>query len=48
MCRLQRLMVSHTDDLGPEKRSLYLDGTTPHPFLSELTARRALSLAIDR
>ena len=48
---VERLMVNHTNDdpsLGPEKRSLYLDGTNPHPFLSDPAVRRALSLAIDR
>ena len=48
---VERLMVNHTDDdpsLGLEKRSLYLDGTNPHPFLSDPAVRRALSLAIDR
>ena len=48
---VERLMVNQTNDdpsLGPEKRSLYLDGTNPHPFLSDPTVRRALSLAIDR
>ena len=48
---VERLMVNQTNDdpsLGPEKRSLYLDGTNPHPFLSDPAVRRALSLAIDR
>ena len=49
--RVERLMVNQTNDdpsLGPEKRSLYLDGANPHPFLSDPAVRRALSLAIDR
>ncbi len=48
---VERLVVNLTNDdpdLGPEKRSLYLDGTNPHPFLSDPAVRRALSLAIDR
>ena len=48
---VERLMVNQTNDdssLGPERRSLYLDGTNPHPFLSDPAVRRALSLAIDR
>ncbi len=48
---VERLVVNLTDDnpdLGPEKRSLYLDGTNPHPFLSDPAVRHALSLAIDR
>ena len=48
---VERLMVNQTNvdpALGPERRSLYLDGTNPHPFLSDPEVRRALSLAIDR
>ena len=48
---VERLMVNQTNDdssLGPERRSLYLDGANPHPFLSDRAVRRALSLAIDR
>ena len=48
---VERLMVNQTNDdpgLGAEKRSLYLDGANPHPFLSDPAVRRALSLAIDR
>ena len=48
---VERMMVNQTNDdpsLGPKKRSLYLDGTNPHPFLSDPAVRRALSLAIDR
>ena len=48
---VERLMVNQTNNdssLGPDMRSLYLDGTNPHPFLSDPAVRRALSLAIDR
>ena len=48
---VERLIVNQTNDdpsLGPDKRSLHLDGTNPHPFLSDPAVRRALSLAIDR
>ena len=48
---VERLMVNHTNDdpsLGPERRSLYLDGANPHPFLADPAVRRALSMAIDR
>ena len=48
---VERLIVNQTNDdpgLGPEKRSLHLDGANPHPFLSDPAVRRALSLAIDR
>ena len=49
--QVERLMVNHTNDdpaLGAERRSLYLDGGNPHPFLADAAVRRALSLAIDR
>ena len=48
---VERLIVNQTSDesaLGPERRSLYLDGDNPHPFLADPVVRRALSLAIDR
>ncbi|MCY3820141.1 MAG: peptide ABC transporter substrate-binding protein [Gammaproteobacteria bacterium] len=48
--QVERLMVNQTNDdsnLG-DRRSLYLDGTNAHPFLSDPAVRRALSLAIDR
>ncbi len=48
---VESLVVNLTNDdpdLGPEKRSLYLDDANPHPFLSDPAVRRALSLAIDR
>ena len=47
---VERLMVNQTNpdpSLG-ENRSLYLDGTNPHPFLTDPAVARALSLAIDR
>jgi peptide/nickel transport system substrate-binding protein len=47
---VERLMVNFTNNdpaLGDD-RSGYLDGTNPHPFLSDINVRRALSLAIDR
>ena len=48
---VERLVVNQTNNdpaLGVERRSLYLDGANPHPFLSDPAVRRALSLAIDR
>ncbi len=47
---VERLMVNFTnpDPALGDDRSLYLDGTNPHPFLSDYNVRRALSLAIDR
>ena len=47
---VERLMVNLTNDdpgLGA-LRSEYDGGNNPHPFLSDLAVRRALSLAIDR
>lgn len=49
--QVERIIVNLTNEdpsLGPDRRSQYLDGTNPHPFLSELAVRKALSLAIDR
>jgi len=31
-----------------DNRSVYMDGQNPHPFLSDINVRKALSLAIDR
>ena len=48
---VERLVINQTNadsTLGPERRSLYLDGSNPHPFLSDPVVRRALALAIDR
>ena len=47
---VERLIINQTNSdpaLGADRRSLYLDGDNPHPFLSDLAVRRALSLAID-
>ncbi len=49
--QVERIIVNLTNadsSLGPDRRSQYLDGTNPHPFLSEFAVRKALSLAIDR
>lgn len=48
---VERLVVNQTNadaGFGPERRSLLLEGTNPHPFLADPVVRRALSLAIDR
>ena len=47
---VERLMVNFTnpDPALGDDRSEYLDGNNPHPFLSDYSVRRALSLAIDR
>ena len=48
---VERLVINQTNaesSLEPDRRSLYLDGTNPHPFLSGPIVRRALALAIDR
>lgn len=48
---VERLVLNQTNadsSLGPERRSLHLDGTNPHPFLSDPVVRRALALAINR
>ena len=47
---VERIMVNFTNNdpnLGDD-RSLWLDGTNPHPYLSDLAVRQALSMAIDR
>lgn len=47
---VERLILNHTNPdaaLG-DARSVYGDGSNPHPFLSNLTVRQALSMAIDR
>lgn len=49
--QVERIIVNLTNvdsALGPDRRSQYLDGSNPHPFLSEFVVRKALSLAIDR
>ena len=47
---VERLIINLTnpDPALGDDRSLYLDGTNPHPFLSDFNVRKALSLAIDR
>ena len=47
---IERLVVNFTNpdpDLG-DQRSEWLEGNNPHPFLTDLAVRKALSLAIDR
>ena len=47
---VEQLVINLTNpnpDLGDD-RSLYKGGANPHPFLSDPSVRRALSLAIDR
>ena len=47
---VERIHINFTNpdpSLGDD-RSLYLDGSNPHPFLSEKAIRQAMSLAIDR
>ncbi|MFK7802981.1 MAG: peptide ABC transporter substrate-binding protein [Anaerolineae bacterium] len=47
---VERIMVNFTNDdpsLGDD-RSLYLDGTNPHPLMSDKNIRQALSMSIDR
>ncbi len=47
---VERLMVQLTnvDPSVGDKRGTYQDGNNPHPFLTDPSVRRALSLAIDR
>ncbi len=48
---VERLMVNFTNPdpaLGDDRSKWTEDGEFPHPFLSDITVRRALSLAIDR
>ena len=47
---VERLVVqlSNPDPALGDKRSTYQDGANPHPFLSDVAVRRALSMAIDR
>jgi peptide/nickel transport system substrate-binding protein len=47
---VERIMVNQTNpdpSLGDD-RSEYMDGTNPHPFLTDPVVGRALSIAIDR
>lgn len=49
--QVERIMVNQTNEdptLDADTRSVYMDGNNPHPFLSDINVRRALSLAIDR
>ncbi len=47
---VERLVLNqaNSDPSLGEDRSEYLDGTNPHPFLSFLPLRQAMSMAIDR
>jgi peptide/nickel transport system substrate-binding protein len=48
---VERLMVNFTNpdpDLGENRSKWTEDNQFPHPFLSDINVRRALSLAIDR
>ncbi|MDQ7026517.1 MAG: peptide ABC transporter substrate-binding protein [Anaerolineae bacterium] len=47
---VERLIVNFTnpDPSMGDNRSLYMDGENPHPFLSNIAVRQALSMAIDR
>ena len=49
--QVERIMVNQTNPdpkLDAEQRSINIDGTNPHPILSDIRVRRALTLAIDR
>ncbi|MGB1286689.1 MAG: peptide ABC transporter substrate-binding protein, partial [Aggregatilineales bacterium] len=48
---VERMMLNQTnpsDELDSETRSVDLDGTNPHPFLTDPVVAQALSMAIDR
>ena len=47
---VERLLINFTnpDPALGDDRSLYLDGENPHPFLSDIAVRQAMSMAIDR
>lgn len=48
---VERLHMNQTNaspDLPPERRSAFLDGTNPHPFLTDRVVLQAMSMAIDR
>jgi peptide/nickel transport system substrate-binding protein len=48
---VERIHVNFTNpspDLPPEERSVYLDGTNPHPIMTDPAVRQAMSMAIDR
>ena len=46
---IERILVNFTDP-SPDNpnRSVYMDGDNPHPFLTNMTIRQAMSMAIDR
>ncbi len=49
--QIERLMLNFTNAnsaLDLDKRSVYMDGNNPHPFITDFNVRKALSLAIDR
>ncbi|MCA9997182.1 MAG: peptide ABC transporter substrate-binding protein, partial [Anaerolineales bacterium] len=47
---LERIVINFTnpDPALGDDRAEYLDGNNPHPFLSDIAVRKALSMAIDR
>lgn len=48
---VERLHLNQTNAdpaLGPDQRSVYMDGENAHPFLSDPAVGQALSMAIDR
>ncbi|MEM8789220.1 MAG: peptide ABC transporter substrate-binding protein [Pseudomonadota bacterium] len=48
---VERLHLNQTNAdaaLGPDQRSVYADGSNPHPFLTDPKVGQALSMAIDR
>ncbi|MCA9840002.1 MAG: peptide ABC transporter substrate-binding protein [Trueperaceae bacterium] len=47
---VERILVNFTnpDPALGDDRSEYMDGNNPHPFLSDINVRKALSMAIDR
>lgn len=48
---VERLHMNQTNadpSLPPEKRSVYMDGSNPHPFLTDKNILKAMSMAIDR
>jgi len=48
---VERLHLNQTNpdpSLGPDQRSVFMDGENPHPFLTDPEVGKALSMAIDR
>ncbi len=48
---VERLHMNQTNpdpSLPPDKRSVYMDGKNPHPFLTDPAVLKAMSMAIDR